>query len=397
MACLRPLVFSLLAGACAWVAGCAAAEPEADDEASTAAIVQSQVHVLDAEPGTDFELQEDRIIASRERFAELEGYAAGDVIVSGKAAGLLRRVRSHRIEGANIIVETEPATLEDVFKQVHLSGSIDERHAQGKSGLAPQGLTLKLPMLDFEDHRIEIGQGSVIELVDGKFSFEPSLDFDLRMRDGKLDHFKMIASGKTDGKLHVRYHLHRPPGVGSGAFIRTDDGYPIVEAPPYYTVFMAGYVPVVIAVRMRLLANWALTAGGDVDGDQSVQGNGAVTTGLEYNDGQWKNVGSHALSVSTLGAPNVPDHQVSGDITLTARLDVSFYDLAGPYVGLQAYAGVGHQGSANGSGGASTSPTGGWFTEEGLRGLAGAQVSVFGKGLVGYEAVLFDVRKQQPL
>ena len=74
---------------------------------------------------------------------------------------------------------------------------------------------------------------------------------------------------------------------------------------------------------------------------------------------------------------------------LTARLDVSFYEIAGPYVGLQAYAGVGHEGSAAG-----------FQLVHGRSGYAaspGCRLLVFGKALVGYESVLFDVHDHQLL
>ena len=179
----------------------------------------------------------------------------------------------------------------------------------------------------------------------------------------------------------------RPPVSSRERSSASRAGIPLVESAPYYAVFWAGYVPVVVAVRARLLANWGLDVGGDVFGEESVRAAGSLSAGREYANGGWRNISSRSFSVRADGQPTVVSHSLAGQVILTARLDVSFYEVAGPYIGLQAYTGVGHEGSAAGQA---------WFTEVGLRGIAGAQVAVFGKALVGYESVLFDVHDRQP-
>lgn len=376
--------------------GACAAEP-ADDPAAEdlAPIVRSHVRVLDAEPGVDLQVTDSTLTAPRARFPELASASAGDVLVSGRAAGLLRRVRSIRVDGDNIVAETEPASLEDVFDQVHVRGALTGSDAPATaadqataSGLAPRGIRFAMPKLSIEGRRLGVGQNSEIELVDGEFAFDPEVDFDLRMRAGRIEHIKVLAAGATSARLHVRYHLKKPENLQSGFFLHFSDGTPLAETPPYYAVFWAGVVPVVVSVRARLLANWELLVGGDVEGEQDVSVSGAASTGLEYLSGDWRNLSSSSLSLSRVGDNTLASHSISGNVTLTARLDVSFYEMAGPYVGLEAYAGVKHSG---------TDQQSGWALQNGIRGLAGAQVAVFGKSLVGYEAVLFDLHQEQPM
>jgi hypothetical protein len=384
---LRILTPVLMSGAC--VVACAA-EPASSNEATgadLAPIVQAQVHVIDGEPGKELDVQPDRVSAPVAQFGAIAAYAPGDVIVSGRAAGLLRRVRATRIEGDRVVVDTDVASLEDLFQQVHLRGSLAEPPpAPVAAGLAPRGVFLELPAMQIAHARIPVGEGgSEIEIVEGSFALQPKLDLDLKMRGGKLDHLQVVASGTTQTKLRVRYDLHHVSGQ-SGT-LRRSDGIPVAESAPYYAVFWAGAVPVVVAVRARLLAGFKLAVSGEVSGEESVTAKGSVTAGLEYENGGWRNVSSNGVSISAEGRPTVVSHQISGDVTLTARLDVSFYDLAGPYVGVQAYTGVGHEG---------TDDVSGWFAEIGLRGIAGAQVSVFGKRVAAYDAVLFDVHEQHP-
>jgi hypothetical protein len=388
---MRWLPWIVLA-ACSALGACAteASDPSAVD---VAPIIQSHVRVLDGEPGVDLELHDTSVVGSRARFPELAAAAPGDVLISGRAAGFLRRVRSIRAEGDRVVADTEPASLEDVFEQVHVRGAINGNEAPAPgattaAGLAPRTVRLALPRLSLEGRRLAIGQGSEIEIVDGDFDFQPELDFDLTMHRGKIEHLKVLASGESRARLHVRYHLAKPVDLGSGLFVRMASGTPLLETPPSYAVFWAGSVPIVVSVRARLLANWELLVGGDVTGEQDVRADGSVSAGLEYAGGGWRNLASKSLSLSHAGNTVLTSHAVAGDVTLTARLDVSFYEVAGPYIGLAAYAGVKHSGSAAGSG---------WSLQNGLRGLAGAQVAVFGKTLVGYESVLFDVHDEQPM
>lgn len=361
-------------------------------EADVAPVIQSRVRVLDAEPGPDLELHDNELVAPRGRFPDLEHANAGDVLVSGRAAGFLREVRSVRIEGDKVIAETNPASLESVFEEVRVRGSLNGELAPpvvpNAPGLGTESVRLAVPDLSLKGKKLSIGENSEIEIVDGSFDFQPNLDFDLSMHHGKVEHLKVLASGASVAGLHVRYHLKKSGNLQSGLFVRMSNGTPLLETAPVYAVFWAGYVPIVVSVRARLLANWELLVGGDVSGEQDVQATGKVAAGLEYNDGAWKNLGEKSLAFSHDSTTKLASHSLSGNVTLTARLDVSFYELAGPYVGLEAYAGIKHAGNEESSG---------WFLQDGLRGLAGAQVAVFGKSLAGYEAVLFDAHNEVPM
>jgi hypothetical protein len=385
------LLSSAALGACATEP---AGDPGAGAGEDVAPLIQSNVRVLDAEPGVDLELHDADLSGSGARFPQLAAAVPGDILVSGRAGGFLRRVQSIRIDGDNVVAQTEPASLEDVFHQVHVRGAIGGPAAASGAvspappGIGTRGVHLALPKLALAGKRISIGQSSEIEIVDGDFAFDPELDFDLTMHGSRVEHIKVLAAGESNARLHVRYHLSKSGERQSGAFVRMSDGVPLLETAPHYAVFWAGWVPIVVSVRARLLAGWELLVGGDVTGEQDVRADGSVSAGLEYVDGGWRNLASKSLSLTRAGTTSVASHSVSGDITLTARLDVSFYELAGPYVGLQAYAGVKHEGSSDASG---------WFLQNGLRGVAGAQVAVFGHSVAGYQAVLFDLHEQSPL
>src|SRR4051794_38020676 len=97
---------------------CAAEANERTAE-DVAPIVRPAVHVME---GEDFDLEPDRIITSHTRAPALAKSAPGDILVSSR--GILRKVKSVSPRGDAVTLETEPGTLDDVFEQAHVRGSM---------------------------------------------------------------------------------------------------------------------------------------------------------------------------------------------------------------------------------------------------------------------------------
>jgi hypothetical protein len=388
MGFVRALPLFALVGLVAACAGGSGADHTSED---VAPIVQPAVHVME---GEDFDVEPDRIVTSRARAPELAKRAPGDVLVSSR--GILRKVKSVTPIGDAVALETEPGILDDVFEQARVRGSVASATpalAAPSAGdrVTPLTTDVTLPKIAVGQRRIAIGEGSFIEIVDGEIDYHPTLDLDLSMHSARLERLKLVAGGDAHAKLHVRYELKKPLRRDSSPFVRLNaiQGIELASTPPAYGVFWAGAVPVVVSVRLRLLAGWDVSVGGDLAGEQSMRADGAATLGLSYEDGGWHDVSSRGMSISRDGHDTLVSQVARGDVTLTARLDVSFYETAGPYVGLQAYAGIREEGEG------SARPT--WFTEAGLRGIAGAQVAIFGHSVVGYETTFFDLHEQTPL
>jgi hypothetical protein len=376
----RILMLSFLA-ACSAAPGCASAPSEEALGEDLAPLVDDRVVVLDPGKVAELETTPTAIRAPLGRFPELASRTAGDVLVSGAGQGLARRVLGVRTEGDRIVVDTEAASFADVFKQGRIRATIGGAEGQGGGqggGLRPQAVRLVLPKLSISSRRLEIGTENYIDLVDAEFELEPKVDFDLLVRWRRVERLKLVASGASHAKAHVRYHLKKSLAPGDGFFVNLGNGVPAGLIP----------FPIVIAFRLRLLAGWNLRVGGDAEGEQQFSADGAATVGLEWRDEAWHSSAARSLSLRGDADHHLASFDVMGEVNLTARLDVSFYEVAGPYLGLQAYGGLLREGAQD-------RPE--WFAVEGMRGLAGAQVAVFGRALVGYESVVFDESARQPL
>ncbi|HSO37756.1 MAG TPA: hypothetical protein VLT33_34755 [Labilithrix sp.] len=363
-------------------AACAApAEEEAVDD-DVAAVVRPRTVVVSATPGDDVRVEPDRLVFRRVGHEDLLARRPDDVLVCGTGDGFLRRVRSvHGADGA-IVVETSPASFDDAIEQ----GRVRKRLAAGGgSTLATEDLGQSPPETALVPERFT-GEAGGVELVEGHFSYHPDIDVDLLVRGGEVKSARVLASGTASAGMKVRFDLHRPGALPIGSFVRIGEpGWKLASLPPYRTVAWVGQVPVIVVVRVELLLGYLLQIGGDVRGEVALDVAASLAAGLELRDGAWRSLGSSTLDMKPGAHVDVTRRVLAGDVTLTAQLSVSFYDLAGPTVALQAYAGIGHEGGAGHDE---------WFGQVGLRSLVGVEVAIFGTAVGGYRASPFDRQRR---
>jgi hypothetical protein len=366
------------------------ADDSASDDATIEPLVESTTRVVDARPGVDVDVKDDSLVFHAPLRDDVAKAAIGDVLVSGHGEGFCRRIVARRDEGDHVVIMTERAAVTDVFRQARIQGP------QAEASLTPQSFSLPIPTLGIAGVRLPLsgtGDGSEITIEEGSFSLKPNVDFDVTVRDRRLSKMRLVVNAPSSSKLKVKYHINRPAYVGSGVQIHFGEpGKKIAEAPPHYGLIWVGGVPVVIVVKVELLVGFLLEVGGDVSGETSFTSNGTASAGVTYDDGGWHDVANSNLNLAIDGSPSFASTSLGGDVTLTAKLAVSLYDVAGPWVGLQAYAGLGRD-----SGAAAQKGNADIYGEIGLRGLAGVEAAPFGKMIVGYQSVLFDKNLHFPI
>jgi hypothetical protein len=371
----------------------ACSDAPADDAQSgggdVEALVEPTTRVIDARPGVDVEVRDDALVFPAPLRDDVAGAGPGDVLVSGHGEGFCRRVTGRHEEGGRIVVTTEPAGLTDVFRQARVATPT----ANVTPSLTPQRFTIPLPTLGIAGVRLPVGgEGSDVTIEEGSYSLTPSIDYDLVVRDRRVESMKLVVGGAMRSTLKVKYNIARPPYVGNGVTVHYGaPGKTVLAAQPHYELIWVGSVPVVLVIRVELLAGFLLEVGGDVSGDSSLTTDGHIDAGVSY-DGAWHDLSTSRFSVHTEGAPSFASSTLGGDVTLTARLSVSVYGAIGPWVGLQGYAGIGRE-----SGKAAEQGAADVYGEIGLRGLVGVEAAPFGKALVGYQSVLFDENLHFPI
>lgn len=302
----------------------------------------------------------------------LEGLGLGDVIVSSGAEPFLRKVITIDTDGGIVALATEPGALTDAILdgEMHSSGDVFARPMESSSD------ELVIPIdrlsLDFNNTKL-IDEGDIkVEIDRGTVRFRPSLDVDLQVADGWLSHFHAVVKGELSASMGLKVTAARS---FDRSFSKT-----IWKSPKYRAVQMVGLVPVVEVVQVSLIATG--NAHASVSGTVAL-GSASATANLEagatYDQGSWSAVARPGITLDARGPSTEVGASANAAVTLTVRVDVRLYDVAGPYLTVGTYAR------------AAVATATGWTGRVGIEGAFGGNVSVFGTTLAAYDKSLFDV------
>jgi hypothetical protein len=273
---------------------------------------------------------------------ELEDLAPGDVMVGDVSSqapdGFLRRVSSVSTDGREVVVQTEPARIEDAIDtgRVQLSQVLDPadvRAAWQRQGVALAALPLapgpggfvqtldNVVLFDLDGDKSTKGDQVV---ANGELSFEPRLDFDLKLEGASIEKISLVA-GATE-RVHLRI---------SGD-VQLLDAHEEVEVAWYafqpITVWV-GWIPVVLSPQMRIVVGLDGTA--TVAFDTSVTQQASVSAGLQYANGHWSPIADFSNDFTY----QPPTLSASANVRAYGglRAAVLIYGVGGPYAGIDGF------------------------------------------------------------
>jgi hypothetical protein len=331
---------------------------------SAAAIAKGNVFVVDRDPTLEMTVSDTSIIFPAANNQAVLGYQPNDVLVSGMGAGFLRKVVDVQPSGDRIIVHTENGDLTDALEAAEISHSTK---SDGKEDWLGQGL--EGVYANFGNVSIEATNVSV-QVANSSLSFSPDLDVDLKIADGALQKFDLVASGRVDAALDLEVQI-----AGAGSYSLQKDLY---KSTPKIFVQMIGWVPVVEVVQLKVGIGISGAATGAATAHIGATGSASVTTGTRYVDGAWHDVGENMLAFQPIDGLRLDDSSVSIEGYAYVVLDVKFYDLAGPFVGLYPYVGAIYDQNRGGS------------TYYGIQGVFGGHVVGTNENEIGINYNLFD-------
>ena len=275
----------------------------------------------------------------------------GDILVSADGNGFLRKVVSVAQVGDTIVLQTETVGLDEVVLDGEFANS-----AVGVSGKSDWlGPGLDDVNVSFDNASIYGLANAEVKVLSGNLTFHPNLDVGLKISGGALQQFSLVAAGEVDAALQVQVTAH---GTVGGSVERQ-----LWSSPPRPFVQWIGWFPVVevvtistgVGVSANIQSDTTLTLGA------TAQAN--VTAGIRFQDGAWHLVGDSRINFTpTATAAGGDDGTSSVDVYAYVRVDVMFYNLAGPYLGVYPYVGIdstdgnagGHWGTAALTGGSLT-------------------------------------------
>jgi hypothetical protein len=267
---------------------------------------------------------------------QLAGLAAGDVIVGEPLAqapdGFLRRVAKITADGEQVVVHTNPATLEDAIEQGAVQFSTVLTPDDVRAGTQRPGVALASAAHALGPDRFVVNLDDVVLLdldanpsttddqvrAEGMLSFEPRLDFDLALRGFRLEELSMIGGATERVQLSITSDI--------GILDLREE----VEVAHYlfrpYTVWI-GWVPVVFAPVLTV--NVGLDGSAQVGFDVAVSQEAAVSAGLVYASGLWRPVREFSNDFTFTPPTISANARLRGYAGL--RFAILVYGVGGPY------------------------------------------------------------------
>jgi len=331
-------------------------------------VVSDRVRVIDREPGTEITVMPDRLILPRTGNEDLLSSQPGDVLVSGRGTGFLRKVVSIADRDGQIDVITTPAAMTDALVDAEYDGQVRDAKWDWE-GPKFDGVFFKTDGL-----KIAGNGGAQLTVTKGSVSFQPSLDLAMKMRWAKLTQFDLVASGAFDAELGFQIQTD---GAAQVSYEKD-----LWESPSWTFVQMIGPVPVVEVISVSVSLEVTGSTEGATTVDVSASAHSGITAGARYRDGRWTRVGDHTLALRTEGPTVASSNNAGIEVSMPIELHVQFYDLAGPYISLEPNIR------------AEYSPGEGAKAFWGMESRAGGQVNLLGAGndtkLLGIEGTLFE-------
>lgn len=345
----------------------------------TDGVAQPNLIVLDEAVAARLTVHADRLTITSSAAGPLASAHVGDVVVANDPLPFLRKIVAIDSQAGQLAFVTEPAALTDAILHGHASS---ERDVFSEPPPPNHEGRLIVPVnnfgLDFTNNSIIDEVGVQVTLNRGTINFRPFVDVDLQIEGGSLSHFHAIVKGEIEASVGLSINSTR---TFSRGFSKT-----LWQSPPYTATQFIGVVPVVEVVRVSLILTGDVhaTAGGRVDLG-SATAKATLEAGASYTDGRWSAVADPSISFDARGPTYELGASVGAALRLTTRVDVKFYDVAGPYLAIGAYAATDI--------GASVPNGFDWTARAGVDAMFGGDVAVLGTTLAEYNRSLFDVAR----
>ncbi|MFO8144282.1 MAG: chitobiase/beta-hexosaminidase C-terminal domain-containing protein [Candidatus Syntrophosphaera sp.] len=259
-------------------------------------------------------------------------YEEGSVIVSGptNAApnGLLRKVAGHSVQGEQIVVTTERATLEDVFDQTEIHF---ERELKTTDIASTRILEDGIEFLRDGDNPVEFNYhiekdfnlpDNVTVTLSGDISLEMGYDLNVRIRlmEG-LDHVLSTAYVNQESELAMT--VSEGFSLEEEVTLIEHDFLPI-------TIPVLG-IPVSFTPKVAILLE--INASGEAAITTSVSTTSDIRVGLQYNKPEWSQTTQTDMDFD-FSPPDIGELDVNINAFAGAgpRFDLMLYDSVGPFI-----------------------------------------------------------------
>jgi len=289
----------------------------------------------------------------------------GDLVVSSKGSGFLRRVVSVVENQDGVVFQTETASLAEAIQQGKINGPIPLEFSHNPSQKDGLGL-------DYSGQIIYNSDGLTITLSQATINFSPDLNLEIDYNSFSLEYFKAEAIGNLTGTLAVQAVYD-----GSTSF---SDIVSLYDSAPIITTIWAGPVPIVIVTTLHLEAGFVASFEGSLSAEAGASFTAQVSAGAEFSNGAWDVIAEQDFQLTAIG----PTLEVSANadlrVFLRPKIVTKLYGVAGPTIAIEPY---GHLS-------VDLLPSPGWELSAGVLGTIDVEIEAFDHVLASYSDTLFD-------
>ena len=253
----------------------------------------------------------------------------GDIILSPKGEGFLRKVASIVVDNNGMTLHTTQAYLTDVFK----GGTFNFNADLSGMNNSPVGFADSFSNVVFYQ-----SAGGTERLVSGSISMDPSWHFNFAFDTNGVTDFELSATNAAFSGNHT-LSVNTPVALSflNKAITIGDFSKTSIQMVTVGTV----QVPVVVTMEVNLTATAAGWAnGGGINSQETFSSSGTFNMGLQYTGGAWQNT-YDLTPVSTIAGTTFPvtGPVWHGNVSIVPKVNMKLYGVS------CAYASVGMDGS----------------------------------------------------
>ncbi len=264
---------------------------------------------------------------------EVPSFKNGDVIVGQEGNGFLRKIKNITLNDNTATLETDEASLDEVFKNARINFSLGQSNVQQLKSTNLNDLYLANGVSTSDGFTFSLDGTEIIkndqlniQIKQGSFSFSPDFQFEMDYEDQTLNHLDFRTKNSTI-QFEATIDVQLSKNVSLNKYSKT-----LAKTTKRYLTSV-GFFPILVVVETQLDAVVDASVNAALNASFGMNISNQLSLGATYDGTQW--TGLYEL---TQKKSEFSDMDVSGNLllkqtlTIIPKVNIKLYNILGPYV-----------------------------------------------------------------
>ena len=413
----------LLIGISALAIACSSGQSKFDSEMTQGTATLADRAVVVSQDLVDTAVvQADRVIFPQNTWDKVKAWSAGDILVADSsdanpknAEGFLRRIVSVEKQGSNVVVMTQPATLQEAVSDLDLNAQL-ETPALGmngpidaQNGIMPQGEGKPISVIDYPgttivdemmsmqvDAQHTIGFEVFAKVNKGSVTFTPKWDIGASLGFLNIKSFHATATGEIDAELELDAGIKLQTNIDSATFTKLvaqkllqSKSKTLADYDIKLAKLKVGPISIPITAHFKTTLDCDFQFGGGAEVVYGGSAKATVTAGVKYESGKLSPVFSKSLDLAQTGPNWTLDGLTKIKCSVKPTFDLKMFGVGSAQIWANGYADIGGSLTCNGNNMAQVDGAAGVGASAGVK----AKIDILGLIKGSDSCTLFDVDK----